>query len=316
MRAGLVTHLSVGKNNFAAAIDLGSNSFHTLVAEFVNGHMRPVHCWGEKIQLAEGLEQHSTLSVAAKQRAFECLMRFAAAISRVPVSQVRVVGTDALRRAADSDEFVAQAEALLGVPVNVVSGEQEARIIYQGVFDGKKAKGEVVAEPALIVDIGGGSTELVLGKGEEILDCTSLSMGCVSYSRRYFPNQCCDRDTFAQSLQALKADLAPVSGTYSSLNWQQAIGTAGTALAIESVLVAKGWVDAGISRTGLEKFAVLLCEGKSVAALELPGLGKERFDIVTAGVAIMLAVFQAFDIEYLETSADSLREGLIYPLFA
>jgi len=316
MQAGLAAHLGEGKNNFAAAIDLGSNSFHILVAEFVDGGMLPVRCWGEKTQLAEGLDKHPRLSSAAKQRAFECLARFAEAIAGVPVSQVRVVGTDALRRAADSEEFIGQAEVLLGVPVNVVSGEQEAHIIYQGVRGGKKAKGETIAEPTLIVDIGGGSTELVLGKGEQILDCISLPMGCVSYSRRYFPNQSCDQETFTQSLQALKVDLAPIRETYSALNWQQAIGTAGTALAIESVLVAKGWVDAGISRAGLERFATLLCEGKSVAALQLPGLGVERFDIVTAGVAIMLAVFQTFDIEYLETSADSLREGLIYSLLA
>lgn len=314
MQAGLVAHQSVGKNNFAAAIDLGSNSFHILVAEFINGNMHPVHCWGEKIQLAEGLDQHARLGAAAKQRAFDCLTRFAEAISGVPVEQVRVVGTHALRRAEDSDEFVAQAEKLLGVSVDVISGEQEAHIIYQGVRAGKKAQGEAVAESTLVIDIGGGSTELVLGKGDEILHCTSLPMGCVSYSQRYFPEQSCTPASFAQSLQALKTDLEPVRGMYFSQHWQQAIGTAGTALAIESVLMAQGWVSAGISRAGLEKFAALLCEGNCVTAMQLPGLARERFDIVTAGVAIMLAVFQVFDIEHLETSADSLREGLIYTL--
>jgi len=314
MQAGLAAHLSVDKNNFVAAIDLGSNSFHILVAEFVNGRLRPVHCWGEKIQLAEGLEQYSILSIAAKQRAFGCLARFAEAIAEVPVSQVRVAGTDALRRAADSDEFIAQAEALLGVPVNVISGEQEARIIYRGVREGVKAKGSLASESTLIIDIGGGSTELVLGKGDEILNCVSLPMGCVSYSQRYFPNQCCDRDALEQSLRALKFDLAPIRDTCTAINWQQAIGTAGTALAIEAVLVAKGWTTVGISREGLEKLAELLCEGKSVAALQLPGLSEERFDIVTAGVVIMLAVFQTLGITTLETSEESLREGLIYSL--
>ena len=314
MQAGLAAHQSVGKKNFAAAIDLGSNSFHILVAEFINGRMQPVHCWGEKIQLAEGLREHSRLSAAAKQRAFDCLARFAEAIAGVPVEQVRVVGTDALRRAADSDEFVVQAEKLLGVSIDVISGEQEAHIIYQGVRAGKKAKREAVAESTLVIDIGGGSTELVLGKGDEVLHCVSLSMGCVSYSQQHFPEQSCTPASFAQSLQVLKADLEPIKNIYSSQHWQLAIGTAGTALAIESVLVAQGWVSAGISRAGLEQFAALLCKGKSVEALQLPGLTQERFDIVTAGVAIMLAVFQVFDIEHLETSADSLREGLIYSL--
>lgn len=314
MQAGLATYSGIAQSTLAAAIDLGSNSFHILVAAFVEGRMLPLHCWGEKIQLAEGLDERGPLTEAAKQRARDCLSRFADAIADVPAEHVRVVGTDALRRASDSAEFVSEIESLLGVPVQVVSGEQEAHIIYQGVLAGKKAAQHKVAEPALIIDIGGGSTELVLGEGDEVVACASLPLGCVSYSQRFFPEQVSDRENFEQSLQVLNAELASIRETFSSRNWQQAIGTAGTALAIESVLLAKGWASGGISRDGLQRFADLLCQGKSVAELELPGLGEERFDIVTAGVAIMLAVFQTLDIEFIETSADSLREGLIYSL--
>ncbi|MEH6357959.1 MAG: Ppx/GppA phosphatase family protein [Pseudomonadales bacterium] len=314
MQACLAAHQRVGKNNLAAAIDLGSNSFHILVAEFIDGRMQPVHCWGEKIQLADGLDQQESLTDAAKQRAFACLSRFAEVIEGVPSQRVKVVGTEALRRASDSAEFVAQAEALLGVPINVISGEQEARIIYQGVLDGKKARHQAVAEPVLIIDIGGGSTELVLGKGNQIVACTSLPLGCVSYSRRFFPNQSSDQVAFDSALELLHAELVVVRETFNSSNWQQTIGTAGTALAIEEVLQALGWVKSGINRTGLERLADVLCQGESMAALQLPGLSEERFDIITAGVVIMLAVFQAFDIKELETSSDSLREGLIYSL--
>lgn len=314
MQAGLATHSGVAQSTLAAAIDLGSNSFHILVAAFVEGQMLPLHCWGEKIQLADGLEERGPLAEAAKQRARDCLARFAEAIADVPADQVRVVGTDALRRASDSAEFVAEIESLLGVPVQVVTGEQEAHIIYQGVLAGKKAVQQQVAEPALIIDIGGGSTELVLGLGEQVVACASLPLGCVSYSQRFFPEQVSDRKTFEQSLLSLSVELAPIRSTFAAGNWQQAIGTAGTALAIESVLLAKGWASGGISREGLQRFADLLCQGKSVAELELPGLGAERFDIVTAGVAIMLAIFQALDIDFIETSPDSLREGLIYSL--
>jgi len=302
------------KQNVAAAIDLGSNSFHILVAEFVDGRMEPVHCWGEKIQLADGLDQQDNLTDAAKQRAFACLTRFAEAIEDVPAQRIKVVGTDALRRAADSAEFVAQAEALLGVSIDVISGEQEARIIYQGVLEGDKSRGQAVAEPVLIIDIGGGSTELVLGKGDQVVACTSLPLGCVSYSRRFFPGQSSDQAAFDASMKLLDAELAVVQNTFTSSNWQQVIGTAGTALAIEEILQALGWVESGISRSSLERLAGLLCEGKSVEALRVPGLSEERFDIIIAGVAIMLAVFRAFDIEELETSSDSLREGLIYSL--
>ena len=302
------------KQHYAAAIDLGSNSFHILVAEFVDGRMQPIHCWGEKIQLAEGLDEHACLSEAAKARARDCLGRFAEVIAQIPAERVRVVGTDALRRAADSTAFVAEIETLLGVPVQVISGEQEARTIYRGVLAGKRARQQPVAEPALIIDIGGGSTELVLGKGDDVLACSSLPLGCVSYSKRFFPQQVSDRKTFEQSLQALEAELAPMREIYFSGNWLQGIGTAGTALAIEEVLQALGWVKSGITHTGLERLADTLCQGENMAALQLPGLGEERFDIIIAGVAIMLAVFRAFDIEALETSADSLREGLIYSL--
>jgi len=317
MQANLASGIAVAamtKKHYAAAIDLGSNSFHILVAEFVDGRMQPIHCWGEKIQLAEGLEEHACLSETAKARARGCLGRFAEAIAHVPAERVRVVGTDALRRAADSAAFVAEIEKLLGVPVQVISGEQEARTIYRGVLAGKRARQQLVAEPALIIDIGGGSTELVLGKGDEVLACSSLPLGCVSYSKRFFRQQISDRKTFEQSLHALEAELIPMREIYVSGNWQQAIGTAGTALAIEEVLQALGWVKSGITHKGLERLADILCGGENVATLQLPGLSEERFDIITAGVAIMLAVFKAFDIEELETCSDSLREGLIYSL--
>lgn len=319
MQTGLATQSNIeqagaAQGHLAAAIDLGSNSFHILVAEFADGKMLPVHCWGEKTQLADGLNEHAFLSEAAKTRARDCLRRFAEAIANVPAERVRVVGTDALRRAADSAEFVVEIERLLGAPVQVISGEQEASIIYQGVLAGKKARQQPIAEPALIIDIGGGSTELVLGQGDQILASVSLPLGCVSYSQRFFPQQVSDCSTFEQSLDALRAELAPIREVYASSNWQQAVGTAGTALAIESVLLAKGWASGGIHREGLERLAGLLCQGKSLAALELPGLGEERFDIVTAGVAIMLALFQALDIDFIETSIDSLREGLVYSL--
>jgi len=317
MQANLASGMAktaMTKQKFAAAIDLGSNSFHILVAEFVDGRMDPVHCWGEKIQLAEGLDEHAYLSDAAKARARDCLKRFAEVIAHVPAENVCVAGTDALRRASDSEAFVAEIESLLGVPVRVVSGEQEARTIYQGVLAGKRARQQRVAEPVLIIDIGGGSTELVLGQGDEVLACSSLPLGCVSYSARFFPQQVSDRENFDQSLRTLAIELAPMRKIYLSGNWQQAIGTAGTALAIEEVLQALGWVKSGITRSGLERLVDVLCQGENMAALQLPGLSEERFDIITAGVAIMLAVFLVFDIEELETSSDSLREGLIYSL--
>lgn len=302
------------KQGMAAAIDLGSNSFHILVAYFDVGCVRPIHCWGEKIKLAEGLVDQGCLSESAKQRARACIERFAEAIAGVPKDNIRVVGTDALRRASDSAAFVREIEQLLGVPVQVVSGEEEAHIIFQGVLAGKKARQQPLVEPVLIIDIGGGSTELVLGSSTGVLSCASLPLGCVSYSSRFFPQQCSDLVNFERSIDALLEHLKPLQSQYASHNWRQAIGTAGTALAIEEVLIALGWVESGISREGLDRLAATLCQGQAVAALKLPGLGEERFDIITAGVAIMLAVFIAFDITELETSSDSLREGLIYSL--
>jgi len=315
MHANLAAHSAMSvktKQNYVAAIDLGSNSFHILVAEFIDGQMQPVHCWGEKIQLAEGLDRSSYLSEAAKTRARDCLGRFAEAIVGVAPDRVRVVGTDALRRAADQEAFVAEVESLLGVSVQVISGEQEAHTIYQGVVGGKRARQQAIPESMLIVDIGGGSTELVLGKGVDVVACASLPLGCVSYSQQFFPQQISDKSSFEQSLQAIRDELVPIRETYVSTNWQQAVGTAGTALAIEEILQALGWGVSGIDRHNLERLADVLCQGESIAALQLPGLSEERFDIITAGVAIMLAVFQVFDIGVLETSVDSLREGLIY----
>lgn len=310
MRGSNAERVDVDNAGLMAAIDLGSNSFQMLLAEVVGGRILEIAKFREKVQLAGGLDSGRQLQETTLRRAYQCLEKFAKEIRGLEPANIRAVGTDALRRAVNRRQFVEQAEKLLGVPVEVISGAQEAKLIYRGAA----ASAELPGLSSLVLDIGGGSTELAVGVGEKVGAQASLPLGCVGYSQRFFAEQKTDRQNFDRVVRLMRQTLELIPEEIRNGHWQQAIGTSGTVLAIENVLVENGWSPKGISQSGLLWLVDNICTGQPVAEIGLAGLNLDRSDIFIAGVAIMVALFQALDLKYLKTSPYSLREGLIYSM--
>ncbi|MFD2192138.1 exopolyphosphatase [Pistricoccus aurantiacus] len=298
-----------------AAIDLGSNSFHLLVAHDLEGRLQVITKRGEKVQLGSGLDEEGRLSDDAIQRALDCLAHFAPCLEGVPMDRVRIVGTNALRNAVNSQALIEPAEALLGHPIEIIAGREEARLIYLGVAH-DVAETE---ERRLIVDIGGGSTEYIIGEGFKPLALESLDMGCVSYTRQFFDNGTSGGEInakrFRQAELSALSELAPIRPRYRALGWQDPIGASGSIKAIGAVLAASGECPEGIiEREGLEALRERLIVCGRLDRVEMAGLKADRANILPAGVAILGAIFEAFELEHMRYSDGALREGVLYDL--
>jgi exopolyphosphatase/guanosine-5'-triphosphate,3'-diphosphate pyrophosphatase len=278
-----------------AAVDLGSNSFHLLVARVANGVPTIVDRLREHVQLASGLDERQQLGRRARQRALECLERFGQRLRDVPPDRVRAVATSTLRVAKNAREFLAEAERALGHPIEVVAGREEARLIYLGVSHNLKD------EPGrrLVVDIGGGSTECILGERFEPLLVDSLEMGCVSFSRLYFPGGAIRRRRYEEAVLAARLEVRGVATRFKATGWQGAVGSSGTINAVEQVLRGSGWSDGGITPRGLSRLADALIERGHVDHLDLPGLKEERRVVLPGGLAILEAIFEGFGLDRL-----------------
>jgi exopolyphosphatase / guanosine-5'-triphosphate,3'-diphosphate pyrophosphatase len=290
-----------------AAIDLGSNSFHLAITRVEHGEARPVERIAEAVQLAANMEDE-LLSAEAIARGLECLARFRQAIDSVKPGKVRVVGTNALRVARNAREFCRAGEAILGYPLEVVSGREEARLIYLGV-----AHSLANDTSRLVVDIGGGSTEFIIGERFEPQLMESLYMGCVSYADRFFPKGKISAKAFDEAYFSAYGEMLNIRKTYLKKGWQDVVGSAGTLRAIESVIVAQGWAASGISAGNLEKLKQLLLSFDSTKSLgKLDGLVEKRRGVFPSGLAITCAIFDALKLDEMRTSVGALREGIVY----
>lgn len=292
-----------------AAVDLGSNSFHMIVARVENGQLKVIDRLREMVQLGAGLDDNKHLSEEAQTRALECLGRFGQRLRALPQGAVRAVGTNTLRQVRDADEFLRAAETALGHPVEVIAGREEARLIYLGV-----AHGLAGHEVRLVVDIGGGSTELIIGEGFEPQRMESLYMGCVSFSRRFFPDGVITKKAMDDAVIAGRLELRPVRSLFSNDQWQLAIGSSGTIKAIRNIVHAAGWSDEGITRSSLKQLRRALISAGHVDKLQLEGLTDERRAVLPGGIAVLSAVFKGLDIDLMRVSDEALREGLLYQL--
>jgi len=293
-----------------AAVDLGSNSFHMVVAETANGHFKIIDRVREMVRLAAGLGPDNNIGEDAKTRAIECLQRFGERIRDFETGSVRVVGTNMLRKARNGRDFRAEAEAAIGYPIDVISGREEARLIYLGVSHGLEDESDL----RLVIDIGGGSTELILGRHFDPVMMESLHMGCVGMSAAHFADG--EITASRMRLAQLRAcqELEPIESTYRAQGWQSVIGASGTNVAIRDVIVAKGWSKDGITRASLEQLRDLMIDARHIDKLDLPGLSDERRPVFPGGVAILLGIFHTLDIDHLRVSSSALREGLLYDL--
>ncbi len=289
-----------------AAIDLGSNSFHMLVVREVAGSIQTLAKIKRKVRLAAGLDQQNQLSQEAMQRGWQCLRLFSERLQDIPRDQIRVVATATLRLASNADEFLLKAQEILGCPVQVIAGEEEARLIYHGV-----AHTTGGPDKRLVVDIGGGSTELVTGIGAQATTLISLSMGCVTWLERYFGDRNLGKENFDKAEQAALDMINPVAPELLANGWQICVGASGTVQALQEIMVAQG-MDERITLPKLQQLRQRAIQCGKLEELEIEGLTLERALVFPSGLSILIAIFKALNIETMTLAGGALREGLVY----
>jgi len=298
-------------DSILAAIDLGSNSFHMIIARHRDGHFQVVDKLREMVQLRAGLDDEGRLSPESQERAIACLQRFGERIKDLPSTSVRIVGTNTLRVAKNSQVFLRRARLALGHPIEIVAGEEEARLIYLGVahalaFDDSRR---------LVMDIGGGSTEFIIGEGFTGLKRESLEMGCVSFSKRFFAGGRVSKTSMKTALIAAGTRLRSIQRPYRSLGWADAIGASGTIRTVANIVNQNGWANDGvITPKSLDKLIDAMVEAGHTDNFELEGLSEERTSVLPGGVAVLKAAFDRLKIERMVVSDGALREGLLYDL--
>lgn len=293
-----------------AAIDLGSNSFHMVVAQLNQGELKTIDIMSEKVQLAAGINTEKRLNKAAIQRGTECLSRFAQRLKGLPPEAVRVVGTNALRVAKNSDIFIEEAENILGVPIEIIAGREEARLIYLGVS-------HTLADDLgsrLVIDIGGGSTEFIIGQRFEPRIMESLHMGCVSYTERYFSDGQINSKNFKNAHTAALQELQSIISEYTNTGWNSAVGASGTIKAVYNACINTGSSPKAITLKGLQELKDRILACNNTDEIDIEGMKPERKKVFPAGMAILCAVFEALKIEKMTFSEGALREGVLYDM--
>ncbi len=292
-----------------AAVDLGSNSFRLQIARVEGDQLYMLDELREPVRLAAGLTPDKYLDATAQQRALDALGKFAERLRGLPREAVRTVGTNSLRVAKNAADFIPQAEHTLGFPIEVIAGHEEARLIYLGVAHGLPQS----PDNRMVIDIGGGSTEFIIGNGLTPLKLESLYMGCVSYSLRFFSGGKITKQNLKQAELAARMEVQTIAADYRG-QWKDAFGSSGTARALNDILEQNGYSDGGLTRGGLEKLRADLIKAGDTRKLDMAGLRPDRMPILPGGFAIMYAAFCELKIEQMQPALGALREGVLYDL--
>jgi exopolyphosphatase/guanosine-5'-triphosphate,3'-diphosphate pyrophosphatase len=293
-----------------AAVDLGSNSFHMVVARYSHGQLVIVDRLREPVRLAAGLDEQGRLNRESIGRAMHCLERFGQRLSDMKAGRVRVVGTNTLRKARRKGAFLDRAREVLGHPIEIISGVEEARLIYLGVAHTTPSEGG----HRLVVDIGGGSTELIIGEGFAAKRLDSLYIGCVSMSAQHFGDGAITDKRMKRARTAAQLEIEPVMARFRRSEWDTACGASGTMRAVADTLAAHGAPAGHITREGLDWLLAECLKAGDTARLKLPGLAPERQEILPGGLAILVEIFGMLGVETLRVADGALREGLLYDL--
>ena len=294
-----------------AAIDLGSNSFHMIVARLDEaGTLSIIDRLREPVRLGGGLTSRGKLSKEARERALECLARFGERIRGLPRGSVRIVGTNTLRIAKNAEKFVRKAEKLLGHPIEIIAGREEARLIYLGVAHGRQAR----EGNRLVVDIGGGSTELIIGEGLDSKRRESLQAGCVSATNAHFKDGRITEKRMRKAVMDAELAIYPLAHRFTADKWNEAIGCSGTIKAIRDIVQAEGWSKTGITLESLYTLRDALIKAGHCDNIKLETLSPDRRPVIAGGLAVLIAVFETLSIDLMRVSEFSLREGLLYDL--
>ncbi|PRC95269.1 Ppx/GppA phosphatase family protein [Solimicrobium silvestre] len=293
-----------------AAVDLGSNSFRLHVGRFDGDAMRIVKSAREPIRLGAGLDADGNLTPAAIQSAIVALSRFRTILGQYALDSVRVVATNTMRIAKNAGQFLPELEKAIGYPIEIISGEEEGRLIYMGVA-------KVLANPAenrLVIDIGGGSTEVIFGHGQEILKVASFSVGTVKQSLSFFPEGRMSRESFEASILSARSHFEDAAPFYQTCNWTRVYGSSGSVRSIAEVMARNKIGDGSLSLTNLEILKDLCIQVGQINQLELAGIKPERTAMVVGGLAILIGVMQELNVVQVQTIEAGLRMGVIWDL--
>lgn len=302
--------MSASPPEIVAAIDLGSNSFHMLVARFEDERLQVLDRMKDMVRLAAGLDERNRLAPEAMHRAIDCLERFGQRLREFAPERVRAVGTNTLRKARNSEDFLRLAEASLGHRIDIIPGHEEARLIYLGVSHSIEDNNDT----RLVMDIGGGSTEVILGQHFRPHELESLYIGCVGMSNRFFADGRITAERLRRARLAAWQEFETIEARYREAGWQSAFGASGTIIAIRDVVLERGWSSDGITPESLEALEAAMVEAGSVERLGFSALDAQRAPVFPGGVAILSAAFRSLGINRMRVSSGALREGLLYDL--
>ncbi len=294
-----------------AAVDLGSNSFHMVVAQQQLGQLRIIDRIREMVRMAEGLDAKGNLDRKVEDRAIACLERFGQRIRGIPATQVRALATNSVRALADPQAFLVRAEAALGHRIEVVAGREEARLVYLGVAQANPTRDNSLR---MVMDIGGGSTETIIGRGLEPIERESLQVGCVATTRRFFNNGKLTRKKWRQGLIEVAAEFQQFATAYRQLGWNEAIGSSGTIKAIGKVCKEMKLTNGEITPVALWTLRDHVLSFGSIEAIDLPDLNADRKPVIAGGILVLEAAFSALGIREMRVSKDAMREGILYDM--
>jgi len=290
-------------------IDLGSNSFHMLTVLKTDNGFSVFSKSKEKVRLASGLNAEQNLTAETMENGWSCLQKFRDELNHIQPCSVLITATAALRIARNKQLFINRAETILQHPIKLISGIEEAKTIYRGV-----AFTDNISQQLLVIDIGGASTELIIGKGDTVLLAESLDMGCVTWLNRYFANNKLDHHNFSTAISMAKTVINPQIKNYTEHGWVLAMGGSGTIQALQEIN-SKQKIDTEITLDLLHKIKQMCIDCKYIQSLKIDGLKSSRVAVFASGLAILIALFESLDIKSLTLSKGALREGLISILF-
>ena len=293
-----------------AAVDLGSNSFRLQIARLVDGQILLQDSLRDMVRLGAGLDEHRHLAEETIRRAEGCLRRFAERLRGFDPHRVRVVATNTFRVAKNASELLERAQKALGFPIEIIAGREEARMIFVGVSHSLPAS----EHKRLVIDIGGGSTEFIVGQGFEPQQMESLFMGCVSYSMRYFADGKLSESNLQRAEIAARTEVQGIRAHFERSHWHEAVGSSGTARALGEIFRLNGWSDGNITAAGLAQLKASLIRAKEIRKIQLIGLSEERASVIAGGYSIMAAAFAELGIERMSIANGALREGVLYEL--
>ncbi|WP_341206259.1 Ppx/GppA family phosphatase [uncultured Psychrosphaera sp.] len=295
-------------HNHVAVLDIGSNSFHLTIVQINNKKLNIIHKSKYKVGLADGLVNTGLINPDAFSLGLETLKKVKVVLEHYPIKTVRVIATQALRCANNTNDFISQAQNVFPYPIEVIQGKEEARLIYKGVIS------QVYSEQVqLVIDIGGGSSEFVIGHGLEPKLLTSLNIGCVSFTNQFFADGQVSLENFNNAIQAASTEIKNIAQTYKQLGWETCLGTSGS---IESIFSVIEMMDKNklVTLHNLETLMSQIIEFKSIDALQLGDINKERQHVFPAGLAILIAMFRTLTITQMQYSHADLGQGVAFEI--